>query len=441
MDRMSFAPDTIVIGAGVSGLAAAGILSRAGTNVLLLEARDRIGGRIHTLHPLGPAIELGAEFVHGKAPQILDLVGERALAPLKGRDWCSRNAQVGPCEFFDKVEAVLDRMQISNPDQSFAEFLRQCCPNEPAEVKRQATAYVEGFNAAHAEEISVNSLARSSEAEDRIGGDESFRIAGGYDFVPRKLFGDCDPGHVRLQLNTVVDAVHWRPGHVDVLARSMGEQQSFRAPRALITLPLGVLQREPSADGSVVFTPALLEKREPLRKLVMGHVIRVTLRLREQLWDIDGNIRLNDLRFLFADNQLFPTWWTSGTPERPVITGWAPAGSAEALSGKGEAAIVEAAVETLAALLQLPESRVQSACEKAYVHDWQSDPYSRGAYSYVRVGGDGAQEQLARPIANTLFFAGEATDTSGYFSTVHGAIASGERAASELLSGARQGAA
>ena len=436
----------IIVGAGAAGLSAAGFLTRAGVNVLVMEARDRIGGRICTVHQQGldVPIELGAEFVHGRPPEISALVdkGGAALLPLSGRDWCVRSGKAGPCDFFEKVEGVLERMKQGEPDRSFAEFLRQCCPDEAEEVKRQATAYIEGFNAARADQISVNSLVRSREAEDRIGGDQSFRIAGGYDVVPRRLLSDCDPRYLRLQLKTIVEAVHWRPSDVGVLARSAGEQQSFRAPRALITLPLGVLQREPGSDGSVLFNPALLEKREPLRQLVMGHVIRVTLRLREPLWDAeDGPIRLNALRFLFSDHPVFPTWWSSGSADVPVITGWAPARSAEWLSGKGEALIVQHATEALAALLRMFTARVQAALEKAYVHDWQSDAFSRGAYSYVRAGGDAAQEQLARPVADTLFFAGEATETTGYFSTVHGAIASGQRAAAELLTSARRTAA
>lgn len=76
---------------------------------------------------------------------------------------------------------------------------------------------------------------------------------------------------------------------------------------------------------------------------------------------------------------------------------------------------------------------LEDRLEAAYVHDWQSDPFSRGAYSYAKVGAGGAQARLAAPVENTLFFAGEATDTSGYNGTVHGAVASGYRAAEEIV--------
>jgi monoamine oxidase len=79
------------------------------------------------------------------------------------------------------------------------------------------------------------------------------------------------------------------------------------------------------------------------------------------------------------------------------------------------------------------EQQIEDLTESAAYHDWQTDPFARGAYSYVKAGGDSAQAGLAAPLEQTLFFAGEATDVSGYHGTVHGAIASGHRAAQEIL--------
>ena len=115
-----------------------------------------------------------------------------------------------------------------------------------------------------------------------------------------------------------------------------------------------------------------------------------------------------------------------------MITGWAPFRCAERLSGQNESFVVEHGLQTLNRLLGVSRQELESLLQHAYFHDWQNDPFSRGAYSYAKVGGDGAQEALASPIENTLFFAGEATDISGHNGTVHGAIASGRRAASEI---------
>src|SRR6266571_2444075 len=116
--------------------------------------------------------------------------------------------------------------------------------------------FVEGFNAAKAEEISVNSLVRAAKAEEAIDGDRAFRIRGGYDLVPRALLGRCDPRYLRVSMNSVVTAVEWERGAVRVRARTGSYETSLTGRCAMITLPLGVLQA-----GSVAFTPALTDKR------------------------------------------------------------------------------------------------------------------------------------------------------------------------------------
>ena len=117
----------------------------------------------------------------------------------------------------------------------------------------------------------------------------------------------------------------------------------------------------------------------------------------------------------------------------PMVVGWAAAKSAERLAGLGKDAVIDKAVDSLSSLLHVQKSKVQSQLTAAYFHDWDSDPFSQGAYSYVKVGGEGCQRTLGSPLSDTLFFAGEATDTSGHNGTVHGAIASGQRAAQDIL--------
>lgn len=146
------------------------------------------------------------------------------------------------------------------------------------------------------------------------------------------------------------------------------------------------------------------------------------------------------MSFLFSQDEWFPTWWTTTPRTQPILTGWAPFRSAERLSGQSESFVIEHSLETLSGLMRIDRSELQSLLEAAYFHDWQSDPFSLGAYSYGKVGAVPAPEALGIPVDNTLFFAGEATDTSGHNGTVHGAIASGRRAASEILRSANQSA-
>lgn len=448
---MDFTPDAIILGAGAAGLAAAVKLTRAGIKVQILEARNRIGGRIYTHRELNcqepairrrenktlqnldeMAIELGAEFVHGKPREIWDLVGgsTEQVDEIAGTNWCIREGQTGPCDFFDEVYEFLGRMKQSEHDQSFAEWASSQS-GVPEDIKRRAFAFVEGFNAAHAEEISVNSLMRQNEAEEAIEGDRAFRIRGGYSFIPRTLFGMCDPEHLRISLNTVAERIEWRKGSVTVRARTAaGGSQSFAGAKAIVALPLGVLQ-----SNAVEFRPALDTKRAALEKLAVGHVIRVTLKFSERFWDsiaLNGKT-LEDMRFLFTEDEWFPTFWTTMPQRTPILVAWAPATAAERLSGKGEKFQIERALQTLAEQLAVPRERLATLLERGYVHDWQSDPFAGGAYSYVRVGGDRAAQQLSEPLEQTLFFAGEAVDLTGNVGTVHGAIASGYRAAAQLM--------
>jgi monoamine oxidase len=437
----------IILGAGVAGLSAAIDLSQAGMKVSILEARNRVGGRILTEH--GPAtkipIELGAEFLHGLAPEIRELVQEHNLEVVEvhGDNWCFRNGKLGPCDFFADVDKILGKMTDHPPDQSFLRFLAQKFPNPKHDPKLEqakalARAYVTGFNAADPGRVSVNWLAEEMEAEEQIEGDRAFRIAQGYESLIEILLQRVRNLNVPINLNSTAEIIRWSRGNVEVRGHVSRKQFGFSAPRALITAPLGVLLVRPSEKGAIRFSPGLpSSKQKALSKLSMGHVMRVTLQFKERFWENirprDSKKTLSELSFLFSDDEWFPTWWTQMPLKSPMIIGWAPFKSANRLSGHNSRFIVDKALITLSRLMQVPKKNIAAVLKSAHFHDWQNDPFSRGAYSYVKVGGKNAPGILGKPVDQTLFFAGEATDTTGQTGTVHGAIASGKRAAQEII--------
>jgi monoamine oxidase len=190
--------------------------------------------------------------------------------------------------------------------------------------------------------------------------------------------------------------------------------------------------------GAIGFEPALpAAKIAALDKLEMGKVIRIVLWFHDRFWDEltppGSSTTLSDMSFLLSDDEWFPTWWSSMPKKLPIITGWAPFLCAEKLSGQSREFVVERSLQTLGRLMDVDQRMLRGELRDAFFHDWQNDPFSRGAYSYGKAGSDGAQEELASPVADTLFFAGEATDITGNNGTVHGAIASGYRAASQIL--------
>jgi monoamine oxidase len=230
--------------------------------------------------------------------------------------------------------------------------------------------------------------------------------------------------------------VKWKPGSVEVNAmRNEDTQVTISAPRLLSTLPLGLMREKDVGCGIVNFDPPLAEKAGPLSKLRVGHVIRVSLTFRRRFWaemKAEGQ-SLEKMSFLFSRDPDFPTWWAFAPLDVPLLTGWAPADAAERLSLLSDNEICERAICSLAHVFHIPVEQCRKELLHGYTHNWQKDPYARGAYSYVAKGGMDTQREFAAPIANTLFFAGEGTNFDGHHGTVHGAIASGYRATEEIL--------
>jgi monoamine oxidase len=441
--------DVAIIGAGMAGLAAARDLGRAGLSVCILEARDRIGGRVFTQRDpkCDSPIELGAEFIHGKPGEILNPLqtAGATLHEVDGDNWCAVPGRLTACNFFSDVDSILRAMDDSLPDESFLAFLERSYGNPRTKklqrAKQQAIGYVSGFNAADPAKVGVHWLVEEMRAEEKIQGDHAFRSQNGYaDLLSIFRQQIADRG-VEVRTATVVQSVNWRRGHARATFQCSQGSSTLDASRVLVTLPLSLLKAPIGQLGAIQFIPALPQQKiAALDHLEMGKAIRLVLRFRERFWDrIKPSARarrnLASLAFLFSRDEWFPTWWTTMPKKAPIITGWAPFRSAERLSGQSESFVVERSLETLSNLLGPGAQELQSLLEAAYFHDWQQDPFSMGAYSYGRVGADGAQHAMAAPLNNTLFFAGEATDTSGHNGTVHGAIASGHRAAAQILQG------
>jgi monoamine oxidase len=194
-----------------------------------------------------------------------------------------------------------------------------------------------------------------------------------------------------------------------------------------------VLQRPAGAPGAIRFTPALESKREAIAGILSGPVLKVVLRFRTVFWEEFDGGRYHDAAFFYSVGTPFPTFWTSMPTRSPFLNAWTGGPPAALLSEKSDEQIVQAALESLQTMFgdHLPDARAQ--LETAFVHNWQRDPFSRGAYSYVGVGhNDTTRRTLAAPLDDTLFFAGEATDTEGEAATVTGALQSGARAAREV---------
>jgi monoamine oxidase len=440
--------DVVIVGAGVAGLAAARRLVEAGARVVVLEGRARIGGRVLTVRDsrLPIPIELGAEFVHGSAVEVMDVAREARLAvcDVHGERWRAERGKLTPLdenEFWDRLNHVMRRLSARRtPDRSFADFLAASSGGRAlARDRALALEFVQGFHAADATAISERSLADGG-APDSEEEERQARVLDGYDRIPAAL---AAPVAHHIRLSHPVDHIAWEPGAVEVRyrrsvhSRGSATSGSIGARAAIITVPLGVLQAT-SGGAAIVFTPDVVGTRRAAAQLAMGSVVRVALLFREAFWESRvvgrkaGGRSLARLSFLHSRDDDFPVWWTAAPVRAPLLVGWAGGPKATWLLASN-ATIEDSALAAIARQLGMRRQRVAALVEQCWHHDWEDDPFSRGAYSYARVGGSRAARRLARPVADTLFFAGEASDVQGRTGTVHGAIATGHRASTEVL--------
>jgi len=395
--------DVLIVGAGAAGLAAADVLARVGQEVVILEARDRVGGRCWTRRFPGVdvPVEVGAEFMHGAAKAthaLLRRAGRKAIDSVRVQRGLQRG-RLAPINGFAEAQRATRGASV-DPDVSFEKFLS----SRPvaAKTKTFARMMVEGFDAADPRKVSARSIVEEWGEGGELGMSQP-RPQGGYGPLLDWLAESLVRRGVRLRLGSPVKDLQWRRGAVSA--------NGVKAKQAVIALPLGLIR--------------IREKLPALRKMAMGPVVRVALAFDEEFW----RRRAPGVAFFHVPGAAFPTFWTPLPMRAPLLTCWAGGPKAARLTGKSHDVLVRTALETVKKIFGSVPPLVG-----AYAQDWHADPWSRGGYSYLLVGGEGAREELALPIRETLFFAGEATDSEEP-GTVAGALRSGQRAAKEILEG------
>jgi monoamine oxidase len=342
---------------------------------------------------------MGGEFVHGDA-EITRRLARRAglsFVPSGRRQCYADGARLRSVDPFKQAQlAMQDTARLRESDLSVDAFLRG--KKLPELARTFARQMVQGFDAADPARASARAIAEEWRGGQMSGSQP--RVRQGYGALLDWLAARVLRHGGRIKLAAPVREVRWKPGRVEAFG--------FTARQAIVTLPLGVLQA-----NAVRFHPAL-PKDKALARLASGPVIKAAMRFPHAFWES----RAPGMAFFHSPRAAFPTFWTPLPARAPVLIGWS--GGPKATQPTWPA--IRASLASIFGAVEEPDELV--------IQDWAQDPFARGAYSYVLVGGEGARQALAEPVADTLYFAGEATsaDDAG---TVAGALASGVRAVQE----------
>jgi monoamine oxidase len=425
--------DTIVVGAGVAGLTAARLLGAEGKSVLVLEARDRVGGRVVTDRRYGLTTDLGASWIHGitdsPVAAAAEAFGMRMVEyTVGGYQPDSRPiAYYGPdgrrlsdavtrsyIDDIHTVDAALGPViAASAPDASYRDVTEEALAQQGWDADR-AQRVREYFEHRSEEQYGawIEDLAAHGLDDDAIDGDEVV-FPDGYDRLASHLAEGLD-----VRLTHVVERVRWSSSGVE----AMSDFGTVRAETAIVTVPVGVLQ----SDDFEIDPPLPEPVAGALGRLTMNAFEKVFLRFPSKFWD-DG---------VYAIRQQGPEgrWWHSwydltalhGTP---TLLTFAAGPAASETRDWSEEQIVESVMAQLRRLYgpDLP------APTHVHVTDWQDDPHSYGSYAYMKIGSTtDDHDALAVPIGGVLHLAGEATWTDDP-ATVTAAMCSGHRAAENVL--------
>ena len=420
--------DVVIVGAGAARLMAAWELVRVNKKVLILEAKDRIGGRIYTLedNKFIMPIELGAEFVHGKLKLTQSLLQRAKISSYEviGDIW--RKEEKGlekESDFLDDYSLLRQKFKNLNSDLSVADFLHNHL-NEPKheELRTSLKTYVEGYYAADTKKASTLAMKEELEKAD----DEQYRVEGGYkqliEFFHKELMNKNCP----VLISTPVQKVKWQNGKVEIRT----DKDTLHSKKVLLTVPLGVLQA-----GRPLFDPALPEIVEAARHLGFGPVIKIILQFTKAFWMDKEYTGQNDLRkagFIFSTEEV-PTWWTSYPKQAPIIVGWLGGPNAEKFKELSEEVILHKALDSLANIFTVKEVQLRRILDHWIVSNWVKDPYCCGGYSYDVVDGGKHKQVLKEPVASKIFFAGEALYEGIEVGTVEAALVNGREIAHKLI--------
>jgi len=420
--------DVIVVGAGAAGLTAAWELVQTGKRTAIVEARDRVGGRIHTVNDKNFEIpvELGAEFVHGNLELTELILKKGAFEQYRaaGEIWHNMEGELDrQNDFIEDYSALNKKFKELKEDTSVASFIENYLQGDEFEEARFTLKnYVEGYYAANTDRASTFCLRQELSSSDY----DQYRVEGGYIKLAEYLHQQCKQKGVEFFFSEAVKKIKWKRNEVQLVTA----QQLFNANKVLITVPIGVLQSE-----TIQFLPQLPDVISAAKKLGYGGVIKIILQFDHAFWknkEFTKGKNLDKLSFIFSGAAI-PTWWTYYPKNVALLTGWSAGPHAEEIKDLNDEEILQKALQSLSDIFTIPVSLLHQQLKGWHVANWVKDRYSCGGYSYEVVNGTQIKKVLKDAVENTIWFAGEGLFDGPEIGTVEAALSSGRETAHQLI--------
>ncbi|HEY8999899.1 MAG TPA: NAD(P)/FAD-dependent oxidoreductase [Mucilaginibacter sp.] len=423
--------DIIIIGAGAAGLMAAYELSKAGKQVIILEARSRAGGRMYTLND-DLHTELGAEFVHGDLPVTLQLLKEAniELQPASGEMWHSNDGKFSRnTEQFEHWDLLLEKLNQLKTDINIGSFLLQEFADEKyISLRAWVTRFVSGYDTADPFKASAFALRREWQSEDD---DEQHRVKGGYGAMINYLVNASEQNGAQFYLNTIAKHIHWTHGQVEVVT---SVNESFKAKQLIIALPLGVLKADQSEQAAITISPSVAMCREAINQIGFGAIVKLLFQFKTAFW-LDQSVAgadLSKMSFILS-NEAIPTWWTQHPSSSTLLTGWLGGPPAERKKDMSNDELLEEGLQSLSEIFNIGLDKLKNDLVASHVVNWTTDPFTLGSYAYDTVESAEARKVLNTPINYTIYFAGEYLYDGPAMGTVEAALTSGLETAREIM--------
>ena len=418
---------TIVIGGGAAGLMAAYELSKQKNHVIILEAKNRLGGRIFTTNNnnFSEPIEAGAEFIHGDLPVTISLLKEAGITyqAIAGKMLQLENGKFHQQKNRDAHwNKVIKQMQQLEVDMSLDDFLNTFFSDDKyAELRKSVKDFAGGFDLADASKASVKSLFREWNNES----EKQYRIDGGYVQLVNFLETQCRKNGCVIHTNCCVKKINWQKDEVNINTMC---SRFFKSDKIIITVPVSVLQARDDNENYIEFSPSIPQHIQAAKNIGFGTVIKVLLEFNEAFWQQQST----NVGFILT-SQKIPTWWTQLAPDNAILTGWVGGEKAVALSNKTDEEILEIALQSLCNAFAISKEDLQSKLKASSIYNWYKEPDIVGGYSYNTLESVAAKKVLRQPVDDTIFFSGEALFEGTPVGTVEAALDSGKKTASKVL--------